>query len=170
MNKWLFTAIILAVVIGLICIFSQEEPKHQVDGISTVTVSDYSFGIVMSEYLFDFENEKYYSYRAGVDNTGVHERDMNNGMNGFNAVYDFDEENYPAFKSGLHKYRFLNWEGNFINYEVMDGHQWSIIITLKDDTVIEVHGSNAYPKNYQNIMNIFNQFVGDEFMHFLEFE
>ncbi|MCR5352919.1 MAG: hypothetical protein K6D98_01280 [Clostridiales bacterium] len=53
------------------------------------------------------------------------------------------------------------WDGEYVNYDILDGTQWSLELRLEDGSVKRYHGSNAFPPYWEELKKLFEPyFVG----------
>ncbi|WP_433945541.1 hypothetical protein [Paenibacillus sp. SN-8-1] len=60
------------------------------------------------------------------------------------------------------KYRILNWENEYIDYNTLDGTQWTLDIELEDRS-IHIVGSNAYPEEWERFCKAIRKLTGKPF-------
>ena len=48
----------------------------------------------------------------------------------------------------LNKIKFLTWKKEYDDKEMLDGTQWTILVTYNGNLKKKVYGSNAYPKGF----------------------
>lgn len=51
------------------------------------------------------------------------------------------------------------WKKDYIDYSVLDGTQWELIINLTNKRIRHYHGSNAYPPYWNELKKVFRQFA-----------
>ncbi len=67
-------------------------------------------------------------------------------------VYDtFDKE---EFINGLKKIHIGEWKRDYMELGVMDGTQWELKIYFEDREPVEISGCNAYPYNFDDLMEL----------------
>lgn len=55
--------------------------------------------------------------------------------------------------------RIDKWKNDYLNKNVLDGYQWELKVTYADGTQKISGGSNAYPKEFSRLKNLFNDIV-----------
>lgn len=88
-------------------------------------------------------------------------------ISGDQVLFDADHSFYPKpsnppayepftteqFLEGLADLHIGEWKQEYTNPCVLDGTQWSIEIEYDDDREpVKIHGSNAYPYNFENLL------------------
>ena len=57
--------------------------------------------------------------------------------------------------SGIADLHIGEWRRNYINYNVLDGTQWSIDIEYDDERrPVHIEGSNAFPYNFSDLLEL----------------
>jgi len=66
------------------------------------------------------------------------------------------------FQKKICELKTENWKKEYIDYDVLDGTEWKLIITYSDEKPVEYRGSNAYPSKWDNLVSIFGYEYNDD--------
>jgi len=70
----------------------------------------------------------------------------------------FTNEKWNEFIDKILNENILNWKEKYHNNNILDGEQWELEIEFNDLSLFESCGSNEYPSNWQNFINIINEY------------
>lgn len=62
---------------------------------------------------------------------------------------------HNIFASGI-----VEWDEDYVDPNILDGIQWSVLITYDDGTTLETGGSNAYPPLWKKFLKAVNSIGG----------
>lgn len=72
----------------------------------------------------------------------------------------WSKADYEELCAKLHAFGVQRWNGfSKSNPNVLDGDSFSLNIELTDGSTITAYGSNAYPKNYQEVYKLLDNAV-----------
>ncbi|MDO3410942.1 hypothetical protein QWJ34_14315 [Saccharibacillus sp. CPCC 101409] len=137
---------------------SCEHASNKMNEVSEIYVYHNSFGMRNNEYNINFVNEDFYKYARNIDNTIERDRSLEN--DGYDEVIKLSDKKIKSFLKKANKYEFLDWKEKYINDQILDGHQWGMIITFKDRTKHEIEGSNKYPSTWDEMYGEFEKLTG----------
>lgn len=73
------------------------------------------------------------------------------------------KEEYGLLATEFCRLGVPSWNGfSGNNPDVLDGEMFFLEIVLDDDSVINAHGTNAYPKNYDKFYKLLTEAVSDK--------
>jgi hypothetical protein len=62
-----------------------------------------------------------------------------------------NEKDKEKLRIALNDLSFLEWEKEYCDDNVLDGTQWTILVTYNGNLKKKVYGSNAYPKRFETL-------------------
>jgi len=68
--------------------------------------------------------------------------------------------NYDTFFKELLSINIENWDKNYTN-KIYSGHIWNLKIYFKPSIIIEKNGSNNFPNNFKEIINLIKKYYND---------
>lgn len=87
------------------------------------------------------------------------------GYFGGYSTYYLISSNDGAERSRLERFAAIHteyWNSEYIDPSVCDGEQWSLDVSYSDEYSLSYSGSNAYPENWTELLEIFNLNRSDE--------
>ena len=70
-------------------------------------------------------------------------------------IFNLDNETISLLKQKIYDLNYFDYNDNYVNIKIKDGHQWDLKIKYYNKEKI-VHGDNKYPDNYDDLINIIN--------------
>lgn len=78
-----------------------------------------------------------------------------NKTNKEEKIFILDDETISLLKQKIYDLNYFDYNDNYVNIKIKDGHQWNLTIRYSNKEKI-VHGDNKYPDNYDDLINIIN--------------
>lgn len=72
------------------------------------------------------------------------------------AVNKVTPEQERIFIEGLNDINVVNWSGEYIDHQVMDGTQWTLKLQYNGNLRKHIHGSNKYPRDFIQLLELCN--------------
>ena len=88
------------------------------------------------------------------------DRDVEGENEGYTLVGEFSYEEFEKFWVSAQKTGFMNWDDEYIDWDVLDGTQWEMVITSYDGSVKKIYGSNAYPESWNDLGEALKELTG----------
>lgn len=148
------------ILIGVTLSGCKSEKNYQKE-IANIYIRHSSFGTEDTEYKIDIENKEFWQF-VGDDMSYEFWRDESDENEGFTFVSQIDEDKIAVFERESARHGFTDWNQSYDNDNVMDGHQWSIVINYADGTTQNVSGSNAYPDTWDDLREDFQDLTGED--------
>jgi len=151
--------IYLLTVIFLLLICTSGCSKSNQKDIDEIYIYHSAFEQKNLEYKIDFANRSFWKYTSYFNNYVQRDESLEN--EGFIFASDLDVEKVEQFMRDSAQYGLTLWESSYVNYNVLDGHQWGMIITYADTTQSSVSGSNEYPETWDKMLKAFEDLTGE---------
>ena len=101
-----------------------------------------AFFRMFTKYEIDFINKKFiYTKQNKIDKE--------------EKIFNLDNETISLLKQKIYDLNYFDYNDNYVNIKIKDGHQWDLKIKYYNKEKI-VHGDNKYPDNYDDLINIIN--------------
>jgi hypothetical protein len=126
---------------------------------------------MLDQNTFNLENKiiRFYfedgGYFNGYNSIDVIKKENNNIECKFNnsrkkrieiSQIPFDE--WESFINEILIENIHSWKKEYVNNHIDDGEQWHLKIYFTDLSEIDSFGSNKYPKNWENFINIIGKY------------
>ena len=156
----------------LVCIcFSSCQKTYQTPkGVKTyqkpidlIYVYHEAFGQRFPEYKVDIKNKQFWEFISNSYENFV-ARDTTSKNEGFTFVCSLSEDKIETFILESSRNGFTNWKDTYENDNILDGHQWGIIIMFSDSTKKEISGSNQYPETWNKMFEAFENLTGENIL------
>lgn len=66
----------------------------------------------------------------------------------------FEDINLDEWNDELERMHINKWHKLYIDYGILDGTEWLLEYKVKDKRCRHIHGSNAYPDNFDEFMQV----------------
>jgi len=90
-----------------------------------------------------------------MDNKVIYKQYSNKKL--VNSI-EINKEIWLDFIKSILNINILSWEKHYNNPNILDGEQWDINIKFHSGDEIEISGSNEYPKEWENFIEIINKY------------
>ena len=130
--------------------------------IDRIYISHSSFGEADIEYKIDFVSRTFWKYTSGPER--YEKRDESSENEGFVFVCDLDAGKTEIFLTDSAGYGLTRWKSSYFDENIMDGHQWKMIIVYADSEQISVSGSNKYPQTWNEMNAAFKELTGEDIL------
>jgi hypothetical protein len=127
--------------------------------IDLIYVYHEAFGKRFPEYKIDIKNKQFLEFISNSHENFV-ARDASSKNEGFTLVSSLSEDKIETFILESSRNGFTKWKDTYENNNILDGHQWGIIIMFSDSTQKTISGSNQYPETWNKMYDVFEKFTG----------
>lgn len=69
-------------------------------------------------------------------------------------IYPLSENEIMIFRDAINKLEIMKWKHKYVHPSILDGNQWSLKYKYEDSSLVSIYGSNAYPRNWKNFINL----------------
>lgn len=158
MKKVLYINILISIMALILTACQTNEKDQGMSKVNSIYIFHSSFGLRDTEFKVDLAEKRFYKFTIDYNNPVERDKDLEN--EGFQVITDLTDEKISSFKKEADKLDFLHWKRSYDNPNILDGHQWGIIIHFNDGGTKEVYGSNEYPKTWDQMSNEFEKLTG----------
>ena len=132
------------------------------DGIAVVHVSHSGFGRTLAEYKVDLARRNVWKYESWMFD--YEPRDADARFEGYKFAGRLAKDKIDAFRAAAEQYGFADWEESYVNWGILDGHQWSVEVIFADGTKKVSYGSNDYPATWGDMAQAFIALTGENIL------
>ncbi|GIN59105.1 hypothetical protein J8TS2_34240 [Lederbergia ruris] len=72
------------------------------------------------------------------------------------------DEKWDELLGELVQLKMEKWKDDYDDLSVLDGIQWGITIDYPDNQSVRISGSNDYPKNWDDFINLLEKYIGEK--------
>ena len=77
-----------------------------------------------------------------------------------NTIRPIDNELVIEYAFNLHRL-IKDWKNEYVDYSLIDGNSWSLIIIYNNETKKEYNGKSAFPQNFEALKMLNNKLISE---------
>lgn len=170
LSKWRkWTVLLMGIIISLsACIGNRNsvinDSSNSNDSVSKAISSIHVYhcagsSIPFEEYEIDLKNKKTTILVRG----GFIGR-TDKVKEGSPVIKNISDDSIKEFLNAARENGFENWEEEYMDTSIKDGHQWGITISFSNGIKKEIKGSNEYPYTWNKMLAAFKNLTGENIL------